>query len=293
MAAAIGLGHVADRRSTPALVGALDDGDASVRARAARALGRIGDARAASALVDSMSDPSPEVRFSTASALSAIGAERALPALVEHHDDPNPDVRRVVVEAIGEYGGLEQLTMLVEALGDDAADVRETAMYSLLDLMSRAPEGRGQVVRKGIVDTIRSNDAADVVPPLADIVERTNRTEPRRNATWLLGRVTGEAHRERAIRVLVAALDDADDSIRSVAASSLAAIGGMAAEKALLDVIDDRDLSDEARSRAVTTLGRIGSESALDRLRRLVESTSDPMIRSRAFAAAQKLEESL
>jgi len=72
IAAAVGLGRLADERAVPALIRALRDPSPVVRGVAASALGHIGDSRAVPALEKLLADDSEAVRARAKDAISAI-----------------------------------------------------------------------------------------------------------------------------------------------------------------------------------------------------------------------------
>ena len=72
IAAAIGLGNLADARGVPALIRALSDGSPVVRSLAAGALGHIGDTIALPALERALSDENPGVRRRARDAITSI-----------------------------------------------------------------------------------------------------------------------------------------------------------------------------------------------------------------------------
>jgi HEAT repeat protein len=77
----------------PALVGALDAGDADVRGLAAWALGFSNDRRAVPALRRATEDPVPHVALEAAASLLHLGDEAGLARLVDGLDDPDPRLR--------------------------------------------------------------------------------------------------------------------------------------------------------------------------------------------------------
>ena len=77
IAAAVGLGRLADARAVPALVRALRDSSAVVRGVAASALGRIGDTRAVPGLERLKNDTSDVVRTRAKEALGLIREKEA------------------------------------------------------------------------------------------------------------------------------------------------------------------------------------------------------------------------
>jgi HEAT repeat protein len=87
LAALVGEG----RAAVPALLRALDDPDAGVRAQAARALVEIADPETADRLAAATEDTDPGVRGHAARGLARLGDPRALDALVRTIDDlPDP-----------------------------------------------------------------------------------------------------------------------------------------------------------------------------------------------------------
>jgi HEAT repeat protein len=88
----------------PALLGALNDPDASVRTIAVTYLGIVRDSpeKAVAGLITALRDPEPTVRVAAAVALSAYGAQAdpAVPALHKAESDPDDDVKREAGRAL-------------------------------------------------------------------------------------------------------------------------------------------------------------------------------------------------
>ncbi|WP_135829021.1 HEAT repeat domain-containing protein [Halorussus halobius] len=289
MASANALGRIGNKAGTKALVQRLEDPDARVRARAARALGRIGDPRAVTALRGRLDDASVEVRREAADSLGRIGGGEALSALLDLLDDDSETVRRIAADSLGNFESAKPLDALVGLLSDENEAVRRAAVFSLIEILSNAPGQRSHELRETMVEKLSATDHRSVVDSLVDILEQGTQPHQRRNATWLLGRVTGEDDREEAIGALADVLDDDDGLTAQFAATSVATLGGEAAEQALLDVLDDPGASADARAKAAFALGKVGGERARDRLDTLVDRTDDEEVRKRAFSALSKL----
>ncbi|WP_115863530.1 HEAT repeat domain-containing protein [Halorussus litoreus] len=289
MASANALGRIGNKAATKALVGQLGDPDQRVRARVARALGRVGDPRAVSALREQLDDASVEVRREAADSLGRIGGEEALTALLGLLDDDSGTVRRIAANSLGNFGSAKPLDPLIALLDDDDEAVRRAAVFSLIEILSNAPGQQSHQLRETMVEKLSATDHRSVVDSLVDILEQGTQSHQRRNAAWLLGRVTGESDRERAIEALASLLDDDDGMTAQFAATSVANVGGEAAEDALLDVLDDPEASSDARAKAAFTLGKVGGERARDRLDSLIDRTDDEDVRKRAFSALSKL----
>ncbi|WP_134672099.1 HEAT repeat domain-containing protein [Halorussus marinus] len=289
MAAANALGRLGNRAGTKALIGRLGDPDTRVRARAARAIGRIGDPRAVSALRKALGDETVDVRREAADSLGRIGTEEALDALLDLLDDDSETVRRIAANSLGNFGSAKPLDALVSLLSDDVEAVRRAAVFSLIELLSNAPGQQSHQLRQRMVEKLSANDHRSVVESLIDILEQGTQAHQRRNAAWLLGRVTGEANREAAVEALVSVLGDDDGMTAQFAATSIANVGGEAAEDALLDLLDDPEAGADARAKAAFTLGKVGGERSRDRLDSLIDDTDDEQVRKRAFSALSKL----
>jgi HEAT repeat protein len=289
MASANALGRLGNRAGTKALVGRLGDPDQRVRARVARALGRIGDPRAVSALRSRLDDESVEVRREAADSLGRIGGEEALAALLDLLDDESETVRRIAASSLGNFGSAKPIDALISLLSDESETVRRASVFSLIEILSNAPGQQSHKLRETMVEKLSANDHRSVVTSLVDILEQGNQPHQRRNAAWLLGRVTGENNREAAIEALASVLDDDDGMTAQFAATSIANVGGEAAEDALLDVLDDPEASSDARAKAAFTLGKVGGEQARQQLDGLIDRTDDEEVRKRAFSALSKL----
>ncbi len=289
MASANALGRIGNKAGTKALVERLGDPDPRVRARAARALGRIEDPRAVAALRKRLDDESVEVRRESADSLGRIGGDEALSALLGLLDDDSETVRRIAANSLGNFGSAKPLDALVSLLSDESETVRRAAVFSLIELLSNAPGQQSHELRERMVEKLSATDHRSVVDSLVDILDQGTQAHQRRNAAWLLGRVAGDDNRESAIRALASVLDDKDGMTAQFAATSIAEVGGEAAEDALLDVLDDPEASSEARAKAAFTLGKVGDERARRRLDEIIDDTDDEDVRKRAFSALSKL----
>ncbi|MGH2485076.1 MAG: HEAT repeat domain-containing protein, partial [Ktedonobacterales bacterium] len=132
---ALALGRMGGDAALDALRRALDDSNAQVRAQAADALGLLADSSAFAALARALSaDADPFVR---ARAIYALAALAALPgaatvnALLPALCDADSSVRCAAAYAIGCSGDQRVVGVLLGLLTDPAADVREAAVLRL------------------------------------------------------------------------------------------------------------------------------------------------------------------
>ncbi len=118
-----------------ALAFAMADGDAGVRAAAARAWREIYDQVDATPVVGLLADPDAAVRAEAATvvgAMKAAAGRAALEALVL--SDPSPNVRRNAAWALGKIGQAASRGALTKASGDASSLVRLTARAALAAL---------------------------------------------------------------------------------------------------------------------------------------------------------------
>ena len=285
MAAANAIARAEAVEATPALLSHLDDTDPRVRLRVVRAFGRVGDARSIEPLSSLATDPSPRMRREVATALGEVGHESALPGLTSLLDDDERAVKLAAVASMGKVSSSAPIERLVECLEEEDEEVRRAAVYAIVELLSNAPPERSHEMRIEVVDALSTSHGEVVSAALADLLEESTEPHQRRNATWLLGRVTDTGG--LAIETLVAALDDDDEMVRQFAATSLAEIGTPAVEEALLDALDTT--FGEGRSMILFTLGKVGTEDARRRLVRLLDEVESIEIQEQALAALSRL----
>ena len=116
------LGNLGDRRATPLLVEALNDGSPETRIYAALALGRLHDPAAVPALLALFARDERDVRKAAAYALGEIGDPRAVPALVGALSDPIADVRYNAAIALTRFGDSRAIGVIREMLDRSRLD---------------------------------------------------------------------------------------------------------------------------------------------------------------------------
>lgn len=118
-------------KTTPLLVGLLNDADDEVRAQAAHVLGDLRAADAVDALVTATRDRSARVRMYAAIALARIGRERAFPALVElvrSTGQSDPPLRHAATYGLWNCATPQKITELID---HPSVDVRVAAVVAL------------------------------------------------------------------------------------------------------------------------------------------------------------------
>jgi HEAT repeat protein len=123
-------------KGRPALVGALADGDATVRVFAAGAVGQFGDdATALPVLFGGLEHEDAAVRAEAAALLATIPSAHAavVPALTRALGDPDPLVRLASAQALGQIGepARPALQPLWRLIRDEDEAVREGALRAI------------------------------------------------------------------------------------------------------------------------------------------------------------------
>ena len=203
--------------AVPALIDAMNDGDARLRHQSIEILGRMGqDAAAATPhLIDSLTDDEAQIRRNAAWALGRVGEQAgdAMPVLLKTALDHEWDVRAdavwamgKVIEDTGEFGIVD--ANLVEAviahLDDQNYHVRWSAAWSL------ARFGPG---------------AEAALPALVEALDDHN-FEVRASAAVALGRIASSHHEEMLIEALERAMNDENELVRVRANAALNALRG-------------------------------------------------------------------
>lgn len=289
MAAANAIGRAEVVEAVPALLARLDDDNRHVKYRAVRATGKVGDERAVGPLLSLTDDPDSRVRRAVATSLGEIGADRGLDGLLQLHADEYVGVRLAAIRALGAFSDPRPIEPLIGCFADQEDEVRRAAAYAIVELLSNAPPGRSHEMRTQVVDALASTQGEVVTGALTELFDESTEPHRRRNAAWLLGRVTDGAR--TTIETLVDALSDDDEMVRQFAATSLAELDSESdsseVEDVLLEALDST--SGEGRSMVLFTLGTVGTEASRERLVRLIDEVDAVETQERALAALSRL----
>lgn len=208
------------------LIGALEDPKPAVRKGAADGLGELKAEAAVDPLATLFNDPDSDVLLSGVEALVAIGNDPAGRHLTEALELRNAQARLLATEGLGQIKASHAVAVLVEALDD--SDINEAAAASL-----------------GLIGDEQASAA---------LAEKLGFSpEPLRlECAKALGNTGGDA----AIRGLVPAMSDENDSVRSAAIASLVAIG-QSAVPAVLNALQHENKV--VRSGAISVLEQTGA----------------------------------
>ena len=245
--------HTSEAWLVPALAAVLQDRDADVRWRAARALERFGPQAvpAMNALIAALKDPEPLVRAHAAHALGGTGpsARLAASALANAMLDPEPLVRRAAVEALGKIrpGPRVTIPLLTRTLKDAEPSVVLPALHTLADL--------GKPVVPLVIEALADEEAcywaclvlAEIGPEASEAVPALARTtqaaEPEVRMQALLALAEMGPAARTAVPAVVASMRDPESSVRYAAAYAFGRIGSshLAGENALHAMLRDED----------------------------------------------------
>ncbi len=199
----------------PALVAALKDPVAEVRAAAALALVGVSDPRAVAALPLLVKDKNPEVRRSAVQAAAEQNGNAAAAAIQEALLDSDVEVRRLAAAALAKRNAPQAVERLRQALSDSDSTVRRNAILALgrqrdrlaVDLLISALADREMPVREAAAQVLGAFGDARAIPHLLEIARKPGQ-EGAAGASALVG--IGAA----AVDTLLAALGGSDRELR-------------------------------------------------------------------------------
>lgn len=264
------------------LISALNDKDYCIRKRAAKALGDSDDERAVFGLIKSLKyhewstnhSVINSVRVYSAESLGIIGDFRAVPYLVQSlEEDPIGEVRAKAAWALGRFDIPESIDALTVALHDDHWKVRKSAASSLgrinatdkLPFLHELLDDENELVRhEALIAMGKMGDTQAIDILLKSISDRDSEVGQRSLAAF-------EEIGETALDPIKKALKNGNWQTRVSAIEALEKVGGEAAQKALIGVIQGFFSKDDnffVRAKAAEVLGIIGDENALKPLKK-------------------------
>jgi HEAT repeat protein len=255
-AAAEALGRTRDSRAVKPLIDVLQDKSphlSKVRQSAATALGEIGGLRAVEPLVDALRDEAWNVVQAVAEALGKLGDQRAVKPLSVALSDGDANIRRVAAKALGELGCSDVVEPLIAALGDKDTGVSQVAAEGLVKLGTSSIEpligalkSKNRNVRKVAIGAlVQLGEPA--VKPLAATLQDKNRNAREAAAAGLVE--LGKASIEPLCDVLKD--KDAGRAARQLAARALGQLRSDRAVKLLVTALEDSNIRREAREALV------------------------------------------
>jgi len=289
------LGQTRGQRGQARLLAALDDGDARLRAAAARALGRRRCGAALPALVRRLEQAAEledaggdEELGAVTDALVALArseegapgtaTDRALELLTARLDGATESVRLAIATVLGRIGRPEDAELVTFLLKDPSASVRRAAVQALGRLSSRfaseplrlALADESPTVRIAAARALGASRQAGVAEDLQRLASDEDarvRAATMRALGAHAARAGRGAERDAVVALLARALAD-EGAVAMAAVESLNRLGGDAAARACRPLLESGD--PELVLAAVGCIGRHGSVEQVEDLLPLV-----------------------
>jgi HEAT repeat protein len=270
------------RRLDPALLAALGDESAELRALAARAAGRIGDPGAFAPLVTAAGDPEPSVRAEALFALGRLGGTGAFDAIAARLDDPDADTRVMAISALGLLHDPAGATLLSGLLADPDPRARAAAALACRGFEDSRCDVDGLIGLSASPDRLSAASAAAALSAMGaatlsidrgpeDMRMRTRvrdhlvelSTHPDAGVRLFVARGLVAPTRDSEVAVFARLLGDDDLRVRLAAIRSLAFTGApfLTDMQALMS-----DEHSHIRWMALDGMGRIGGDLAVGTL---------------------------
>src|SRR5690349_11287925 len=256
------------------LLRVLPDLGKEARNSAIRLLDKVADARILDELLVLMKHPEWWIRMNVARLLSRLSGSEAMNALAKLVRDENAAVRLEAVQGVMRTRAKEGIPALCTRLRDQDIKVQPEAIKDLVNALRDADWW----VRARSADALGTLGGPKVVDAVLGLTKDPDEFA-RRYAIEILNTVPDP----RAVPVLIDSLEDDDWWVRERAVDALGKAADPAAVEPLL-LMMSRDA--RALPLCVRALGAIGSDSVIEPLCRLAEST-DSEVRREAIQALQ------
>jgi HEAT repeat protein len=242
-------------------------------------LGNSGSDRAWHALEPMLVHQSPTVRAAVYGAVATLGETRARDYLRKAlTNEQEPPVVESVIEALGSVGETQDASAIID-YAFQHRHFRTAVVQALVRMGSAAlpairdylRDGYDDTLKERLIDALQQIGTAEVLPVLNEGYHRLESDKLRRQIVQAVGAL---GHPE-GIPLLVAALGDRSERIRTLASDGLIRFGEAAVEP-LLEHLEhpqwDRERYYLARWAAGRTLARIGGDTVKQRMQELVDS---------------------
>ncbi len=283
MATVDGFRRLGDRRSVDRLIEIInDEPDRRIRLEAAQCLQRLKPAYAYEKMLAVLEkEPFYPVRGVLYKTIAEIGGVDAVPALLQHWGNQDPNDRRVLVAALGWTGSTQALPVIREGLQDSATTVAFAAVEalnrigtpgaidSLLSTLNHPTIGVAIIALDLLVVRDEPRAAPRIAARLVSDILAGDATSRDRDSVRIFARGLVDLNYFKAHTEISTALQrQTDPAVRDI-------LQEVAAELRLIETNGkDVDLwasllkneNHHTRSLAVTSLGRIGTGKAVNRL---------------------------
>jgi HEAT repeat protein/beta-lactamase regulating signal transducer with metallopeptidase domain len=278
--AAEALAHIGEP-AVAALTTALKDDNDRVRAKAAGVLARTGGISLEN-LLQALNDKDQGTRAAVAEGLRWTEDARATKALIDLLNDENSKVRACAASALGRAGNKAAVGPLIGRLNDKDMQVRVNATFALGKIGDKGAvasllaitRGESEGYRDGAFQALRmigDPDSAEAVAKLIEASDPGARLESLRTLGDLNHPLAFEAPQSAKPVTDLLLNKKEDPAVRSAAAGTLRLYRDPYAMDALETVLKDNAESEDLRSRAAKSLGRLGTPG-IERLMNLEQS---------------------
>jgi len=278
--AAEALAHIGEP-AVAALTTALKDDNDRVRAKAAGVLARTGGISLEN-LLQALNDKDQGTRAAVAEGLRWTEDARATKALIDLLNDENSKVRACAASALGRAGNKAAVGPLIGRLNDKDMQVRVNATHALGKIGDKGAvasllaitRGESEGYRDGAFQALRmigDPDSAEAVAKLIEASDPGARLESLRTLGDLNHPLAFEAPQSAKPVTDLLLNKKEDPAVRSAAAGTLRLYRDPYAMDALETVLKDNAESEDLRSRAAKSLGRLGTPG-IERLMNLEQS---------------------
>ncbi|MCP4348609.1 MAG: HEAT repeat domain-containing protein [Desulfobacterales bacterium] len=314
--AASALGNIECAEAVTHLIPLLNDEDSSVRSNTANALGQIRSIEAVIPLIALLKNQNSYVRVSAASALGKIGSKEALTPLLTLLKDDDSQVRCNAISALRLIDSSEVINPLVTLLKDRDADVRCTVLITLSRLLAiKQIDSIKDIYRnKTEILSVRLTAAAALQSfndeESIEFLRERSRSQ-KFSAKKKLAEIIGKIPSEHGASLLIEMVDNENRDVKIQAISSLGysknnlylphlhnllnysdsnlqeiiveALGNIASFESiepLKTIVMNSYERVSTRLSAITIIGEIGTEEAIDVLIELLENEETYQLRS-------------
>jgi HEAT repeat protein len=262
---------------TASLHAGLKDADPWVRYYACQSLGKLAWEDAAGPVAALLEDEAGQVRVAAMEALSHMRGDAAFDALRKAVDATDVDMRRAALIGLGIRKHRAALPILLSAASSPEPATRLVAVSAIagfdapevVPALGQAVADRDDSVRTAALGFLAARPTVEATLALIDRL-RAGAYDPRILAALSIAS-------EGRIQGILTALEAADDELSPRLTSALARMHNPNATAVLLSALSMP--SAPARKAAAATLGAIGTQEAMEQLRRASTDDPDPEVR--------------
>lgn len=315
------LGRIGDKRAVPSLMLLMDQADPRLLPKVLEAIGRLGDSSALAKIINLLDDPDDSIKLQAIKAvqrmpsrraekpilrimrstqnrelkrhailaLATTASENAIPALEEALTTADHDLKKTIAESLGQISTISASEKLVELLNERdpvivtkaLKGMRKSPPLSAIPALTRLAKHPNSDIRRYSIEAFAGLDDAAAYDLLEQHLLNDESTRVRAAAARGLGRIGNK----QAIPALERSLRG-ESTVRCAAIQSLTALNDGSVIPALLASL--KDSSPEVRYHAVSGLGKLRANQAINRIVGMLEDPDDT-VRLGAAKALQDL----